>query len=153
MKHFRIQKSMKTLILIFAIFFFGCGPHLDEVVIESYDDGTPKDVQYYKGEGKNKTMVKEAWFYPDGQLRIEGEFLHGVKNGLWISYYKDGTKWSEGYYKDGINDGLTITWFENGKKYYKGYYKNGDRAGVWKFWDEDGNFIKEIDYGPYEPDE
>ena len=141
---------MNALILLLSMSFFGCGPGLEEVVVKSYDDGTPKVVKYYKGEGKKKTMVKEAFFYPDGTVRIEGEYLHGVKHGRWVSYYEDGTKWSEGYYADGINDGATRTWHENGKKYYEGFYKKGERSGTWKFWDEDGEFIKEIDYGPYE---
>ena len=62
-------------------------------------------------------------------------------------------KWSEGYYEDGINNGPTNTWHENGQQYYKGFYKNGERSGTWKFWAEDGEFVKEIDYGPYEINE
>ena len=136
--------------LFFGLVFFGCGSGLEEIVVDLYDDGTPKIVRYYKGEGKEKTMVKETFFYQDGTPRMEGEYLQGVKHGRWISYYEDGTKWSEGYYVDGINDGATMTWHENGQKYYKGFYKKGERSGTWKFWDEDGEFIKEIDYEPYE---
>jgi antitoxin component YwqK of YwqJK toxin-antitoxin module len=141
---------MSAMILLLSVFLFGCAPVLEEVVIESYDDGTPKVVRYYKGEGKQKTMVKEGYFYPDGAIRMEGEYLHGVKHGRWISYYKDGTKWSEGHYTEGVNNGATTTWHENGQKYYEGFYKNGERSGLWKFWGDDGVFIKEIDYGPYE---
>ncbi|OQX79833.1 MAG: hypothetical protein B6D64_04185 [Bacteroidetes bacterium 4484_276] len=141
---------MNVLILLLSLLYFGCAPVLEEIVMESYDDGTPKIIRYYKGEGKEKTMVKEAFFYPDGAMRMEGEYLHGVKHGRWISFYEDGTKWSEGYYEDGINNGPTNTWHENGQQYYQGFYKNGERSGTWKFWDEDGEFVKEIDYGPYE---
>lgn len=141
---------LSNAILFFGLLLFGCGPGLEEVVMESYEDGTPKIVRYYKGEGKEKTMVKEGFFYPNGTIRMEGEYLHGVKHGRWISYYEDGTKWSEGNYTDGINNGATTTWHENGQKYYEGFYANGERSGTWKFWAEDGEFIKEIDYGPYE---
>ena len=138
------------MVLLLSLVYFGCGPGLEEVVVDSYEDGTPKVVRYYKGEGKEKTMVKEATFYADGAVRMEGEFLNGIKHGRWISYYENGSRWSEGNFTDGINNGTTITWHENGQKYYKGYYKNGERAGTWKFWGDDGEFIKEIDYGPYE---
>ena len=141
---------MNVLVLLLSLVYFGCGPTLEEIIIESYEDGSPKVVRFYKGEGKEKTMVKETIFYQDGTARMEGEYLHGVKHGRWISYYGDGTKWSEGYYEDGINNGPTNTWHENGQQYYQGFYKNGERSGTWKFWAEDGEFVKEIDYGPYE---
>ena len=147
-----MRRIMNVLILLLSLAYLGCAPVLEEIVMESYDDGTPKIVRYYKGEGKEKTMVKEAFFYQDGTTRMEGEYLHGVKHGRWISYYEDGTKWSEGYYADGINNGSTKTWHENGRQYYRGFYKNGERSGIWKFWGEDGEFVKEIDYGPYELD-
>jgi len=141
------------MLMFVGFVFFGCSPALEEVVVESYEDGTPKIIRYYKGEGKDKTMVKEGFFYKDGALRMEGEYLYGVKHGRWLSYYEDGTRWSEGHYVDGINDGPTITWHENAQKYYEGYYKQGERSGIWKFWGDDGEFIKEIDYGPYEVSE
>ena len=141
---------LSTMMLFLGLFLISCAPSLEEVVMESYEDGTAKVVRYYQGEGKAKTMVKEGFFYPDGTLRMEGEYFLGVKHGRWISYYEDGTKWSEGNYIDGVNNGATITWHENGQKYYEGAYKNGERSGVWRFWGDDGEFIKEIDYEPYE---
>lgn len=141
MKYFMIG----TLSVMFVL-MFGCAPALEEAIVETYADGTPKVVKYYAGEGLEKTMVKEAFFYPDGSLRMEGEYKEGLKHGKWISFYNNGNNWSEGFYKLGINDGKTITWHENGQKYYEGSYADGKRSGVWKFWDEKGEFIKEINY-------
>jgi len=141
---------MNTLIITLITLLMGCGAGLEKIVVEAYADGTPKIVRYYKGKGTTKTMVKEAFYYPVGTLRMEGEFKNGKKDGRWISYYQDGTKWSEGYYKDGVNEGKTFTWHENGEKYYEGIYTNGQRSGVWKFWDENGEFLKEIDYGKFQ---
>jgi len=139
--------------ILFTLALFtlmNCAPGLEQVVSEKYADGTPKIVQYFKGEGKAKTMVKEAFYYPDGQLRMEGQYKEGAKDGHWISYYNNGNKWSEGFYKDGINNGRTTTWHENGQKYYEGEYDQGKRSGIWKFWDENGEFIKEINYSGFE---
>lgn len=141
---------MLSFFTLLLISFTGCAPGLEEVVSETYADGTPKIITYYSGEGENKTMVKEATFYPDGNKRMEGEYLEGSKHGTWTSWYNNGNKWSLGNYNKGINDGQTITWHENGQKYYEGFYKNSKRAGMWKFWDEKGEFIKEIDYGAFE---
>lgn len=143
---------MYAFIALMLVHLFGCAPGLEEVVTETYADGTPKVVKYFDGEGKAKTMVKEAFYYPDGNLRMEGEFKEGLKNGKWVSYYNNGNKWSEGYYLKGINDGKTITWHENGQKYYEGEYRDGERAGTWKFWDENGEFIKEINYDSFTPE-
>lgn len=144
---------MITIITLITMHLVSCAPGLEEVVTETYADGTPKTVKYFDGAGKSKTMVKEAFFYPDGQLRMMGEYKEGAKHGHWISYYNNGNKWSEGFYNEGINDGKTTTWHENGQKYYEGAFKNGERAGIWKFWDENGDFIKEINYDAFAGDE
>jgi antitoxin component YwqK of YwqJK toxin-antitoxin module len=138
-------KLIATVIMLTAI-IWGCSPVLEEAIVETYADGTPKVVKYFTGEGREKAMVKEAFFYPDGSLRMEGEYKEGLKHGRWVSFYNNGNNWSEGYYQLGINHGKTITWHENGKKYYEGFYQEGKRSGVWKFWDENGVFIKEINY-------
>ncbi|MCF8364921.1 MAG: hypothetical protein K9H16_04015 [Bacteroidales bacterium] len=143
----------KFILLIFALSIFGgmsCAPGLEQVIAEKYADGTPKVVKYFKGNGKAKSMVKQSFYYPDGKLRMEGEFKEGAKTGRWISFYSNGNKWSEGDYSEGVNDGKTITYHENGQKYYEGAYDNGKRSGVWKFWDEKGEFLKEINYDAFD---
>jgi antitoxin component YwqK of YwqJK toxin-antitoxin module len=144
---------MKNFMLLFftlsIVAMISCAPGLEQVVAEKYANGTPKIIKYYKGEGRSKTMVKEAFYYPDGQVRMEGEYKEGSKHGRWVSFYQNGNKWSEGNYNEGTKDGKTITWHENGQKYYEGAYKNGERSGVWKFWDEDNEFIKEINYDAF----
>ncbi len=137
---------MYVIAALMIIQLFGCASGLEEIVAETYSDGSPKVVKYYAGEGRNKTMVKEATYYPDGQVRLEGEYKNGKKDGHWVSYYENGHKWSEGYYTNGINNGETTTWHENGEVYYTGFYDHGHRSGTWKFYDEKGDFIKEINY-------
>ncbi len=141
---------MHILFTLALFALMNCAPGLEQVIAEKYADGTPKIVKYFKGDGKSKTMVKEAFYYPDGQLRMEGEFKEGAKDGRWISFYNNGNKWSEGFYTDGINNGRTTTWHENGQKYYEGEFDKGQRSGTWKFWDENGEFIKEINYSGFE---
>ncbi len=144
------MKKLNCLFLGFLMtMFFGCTKDLVKEVAETYADGTPKTVQYFRQEGGNKILAIEEYYYPNGQLRMTGEFKNAKKEGHWISYYDNGNKWSEGFYKDGINEGKTTTWHQNGKKYYEGYYKKGGRAGIWKFWDEQGIFVKDIEYAPY----
>ena len=146
-----MMKKLSYLFLGLLITVFnGCTKDLIREVSETYADGTPKTVKFFRQEGENRILAIEEYYYPDGKLRMMGEFKNGKKEGHWISYYNNENKWSEGFYKDGINDGKTTTWHENGEKYYEGYYKKGERAGTWKFWDEKGIFVKEIEYPPYE---
>jgi len=141
-----MKKSGTVILSILLVLMIGCSEGIEKKVAETYADGTPKVIQYFSGEGIEKTMVKEQLFYPDGQLRMEGEYKNAKKEGRWISYYNNGNLWSEGIYKEGRNEGKTTTWHENGKKYYEGFYKNNQRSGKWTFWDEEGNLVKEIDY-------
>lgn len=126
--------------------FSACGVKLEPVIQETYPDGTPKIVHYFQGEGLEKTLVKKSFYYSNGKLRMQGEYIYGQKHGYWVAYYENGSIWSEGYYKDGENHGKTITYHENGKKYFEGQYEHGRRAGLWRFWNEEGGLEKEIDY-------
>ena len=146
-----MMKKLNCLFLgLLIALFSGCTKDLEKEVVDTYADGTPKTIRYFRQEGNIKVLAVEEYFYPDGKLRMMGEFKNDKKNGHWISYYDNSNKWSEGFYVDGINEGKTTTWHENGQKYYEGYYKKGERAGTWKFWDEKGIFVKEIEYPPYE---
>jgi antitoxin component YwqK of YwqJK toxin-antitoxin module len=141
-----MKKSNFRYLIVFAFFLSGCAAGLEESVKESYEDGSPKVVQYFDNHGNDHRVVEEAYYYPDGQLRMRGTYLDGEKHGTWTSWYNNGNKWSEGQYTKGRNDGITSTWHENGQKYYEGHFTEGARSGVWRFWDEQGELIKEIDY-------
>lgn len=130
--------------------FTACGVKLEPVIQETYPDGTPKIVHHFHGEGLEKTLVKKSFYYPDGKLRMQGEFSYGQKNGYWVAYFESGSIWSEGYFKDGESHGTTVTYYENGTRYYEGLYEHGRRAGLWRFWNEDGSLEKEIDYSSNE---
>ncbi len=135
-----------TLILV-AVVMVSCGRKLEEVVAETYPDETPKRVQFYEGEGEDRTLVKDVFYYENGQKRIEGCFNeNGKKDGKWAYWYENGNKWSEGYFKNGVNDRKRTTWHENGQKHYEGTYDNGKRVGKWYFYNESGDRTTEIDY-------
>lgn len=141
-----MKKSNFLYLIAFVLFLTSCASGLEETVKESYEDGSPKVVQYYDNHGDERHMVEEAYYYPDGQVRMRGTYLDGEKHGTWTSWYDNGNKWSTGQYTNGVNDGIIITWHENGQKYYEGHFTAGARTGIWRFWDEQGELIKEIDY-------
>ena len=134
------------LFLVLA-FLVSCGEKLDEVVAETHEDGSAKRVQYFKGEGEDRFLRKDLFYYDNGQKRVEGEYnKDGKKDGKWTYWYEDGSKWSEGYFKNGLNHKKRTTWHESGEMHYTGTYEEGERVGVWKFFNEEGELVKEIDY-------
>ncbi len=137
----------RIFFLLILMFLISCGSRMQETVAETYPDGKPKRVQYFTGEGENKYLAKDVFYYPDGRIKLEGEYgKDGKKNGKWTYWYQNGNKWSEGYFSEGLDDGLRKTWHENGQIHYKGHYDKGKRVGTWTFYDENGKKTKEIDY-------
>ena len=140
------MKKYLSLILILLV-VISCKEKLTEQVVEKFPDGGKRRVQYFKEGVEPKVMVKEVFYYQNGQKRVEGYYnAEGNKDGKWIYWYEDGTKWSEGYFSNGENDKKRTTWHENGELHYSGTYDKGKRIGVWKFFDETGKLAKEIDY-------
>lgn len=139
-------KSMKRYLIFLLILFGACSTNKVEVMEESYEDGTPKTIKYFKVSDRDSILVKEIRYYPNGNKQLEGEYRNLKRYGKWTYWYENGNKWSEGHYKKGIDNGLKTVWYENGEKYYEGDMKDGQRIGIWRFWDKDNNLVKEIDY-------
>ncbi|MBL7138258.1 MAG: toxin-antitoxin system YwqK family antitoxin [Bacteroidales bacterium] len=130
---------------LFLLSLVSCSPK-QKVVDESYPDGSPRHECWYKGTGEKRVLLKETFYYSNGQVEMTGAYKDGERDGYWIYYYENGNVWSEGFYHNGKNDGKRLTYYENGRLRYEAYYKDNERTGVWKFYDQAGNLIKEVDY-------
>lgn len=139
------MKRIIYLILLIPFLMASCTSTPVEVVEETYSDSIAKTVRIYKDESK-QILLKEVQYYENGQMKLEGPFKDGERNGQWSYWYADGKLWSQGVYKNGVENGLKTIWHTNGQKYYEGNLKMGNRIGVWKFWGEEGKLVKEIDY-------
>jgi len=137
---------MKRYLILLLVVLGACSTPLVEVVEETYEDGSPKKISFYKNFKKDKILVKEILYYPNKNKKLEGEYKDMKRDGKWTYWYENGNKWSEGHYKMGVDNGVKTVWYENGEKYYEGKTKDGERVGVWLFWDEDKHVAKEIDY-------
>lgn len=138
---------MKKIISIFivSLLLFACSTSYKEIIEETYPDGTPKIVKYYT-DNTSEELIKEVQYYQNRNLKLEGKYENGQRDGKWTYWYENGNKWSEGNYNDGIDDGMKTVWYGNGQKYYEGNYSNGKRVGKWRFWDEAGKLVKEVEY-------
>jgi len=142
----------KIGIFFAAFLIFSCATTPYEYVEETYPDGKPKTVRYYKDENKAE-LLREILYYDNGNKRMEGSFKNDERTGMWSYWYPDGSIWSEGVYKDGEEHGLKTVYYENGQKYYEGTMIDGVRTGKWLFWDREGNLIKEINYDKDQSDQ
>jgi len=139
--------KLKVFLYVFITWFFvACTTKIVEEVIESYPDGSPKVVRFYKDDGSSRVLFKETLYYSNHQKYMEGEYKNGKRNGKWTSWFENGKKWSEGNYKEGIDNGKHTVYFDNGKKYFEGNYKDGKKTGTWSFWNKDGKLINKEDY-------
>ena len=136
----------RKLFLLITFLAAACGQLTDEVVVNTWPDGSPKDVHHYVVEGTDSTLVKQVSYYESGQKRQEGKMLNGSGDGKWKYWYEDGTLWVEGYFSEGVQSGPVIFYHPNGQKHSSGTYEKGIRTGKWKFWDEQGRLLKVIDY-------
>ena len=75
----------------------------------------------------DKGLKNEYWkfYFPNGNVRSEGNFANNLRTGEWKFYYPDGKLEQTGSYRDGNTDGLW-TWYYSGgnilreENYYRG---------------------------------
>lgn len=66
----------------------------------------------------NRISVKEGEmkeYYENGKMRITGQFVNDVEEGLWVFYSPNGQKKAETNYKNGMPNGENINYSEYGK--------------------------------------
>ena len=67
------------------------------------------------------------FYYWDGELSFEGEYLNGKRKGKGKEYYKDGKLKFEGEYLNGKRNGKGKEYYDNGKLEFEGEYLNGEK--------------------------
>ena len=85
-------------------------------------------------------------WYSNGQVKTQGEFQNGNKNGVWMEYYPTGQLQTNRFFINGNNHGELTEWHMNGQVLKKGLYVLGERHGEWKEWFDDGSLDKIYHY-------
>ncbi|WP_196896052.1 toxin-antitoxin system YwqK family antitoxin [Aureivirga marina] len=65
------------------------------------------------------------------QLAEKGEFVNGLKNGVWKSWFQNGRLSNVKHWNHGELSGLYIEFDENGNEIVKGKYKSDKKEGEW----------------------
>mgnify|MGYP001344887571 CR=1 FL=1 len=71
--------------------------------------------------------------------------------GKFIDFYYDSTIIAEGNYINGVKDGLFKIFYLNGKTKESGFYKNGIRTGIWEYWYENESIKQKINFSDETP--
>jgi len=138
------------------------------IIVKSYFENSDSlTVQFYsiKGVLQSKGVMKQrnrigkwTYFFPDGKIISEENYLKGKLEGKSVTYYNDGKVAEISFFKNGLKSGVNKKFsnleilieevtFENGKenglaKYFdlegnlkeKGIYKDGRRIGEWDYY-------------------
>ncbi len=105
---------------------------------EEYYNG---DVNNIKFEGFYQNGVREGEgkeYYKNGNLMYDGEYAADEWNGSGKKYYENGGILYEGEYINGSTCGYGTVYYENGNKQYEGEWLNGNYHGEGVEYNEDG---------------
>jgi len=69
----------------------------------------------YDDEGKNFHEGQATWYYKNGQVKEERNYLNNKINGVNTLYYENGQKYQEAEYSNGYLNGDFTQWYKNGK--------------------------------------
>jgi antitoxin component YwqK of YwqJK toxin-antitoxin module len=108
-----------------------------------YPNGNKKIERNYL-EGKHSGL--SIFWYENGQKDVEGNFKDGYKNGLFTLWDESGNKISENNYINGHENGLVTIWYDNGIKRLEIHYLDGKKHGLYTMWDKNGQKQLEANY-------
>lgn len=77
------------------------------------------------------------FFHPNGNLMQTGKYVHGKKEGVWLSYHQNGMMSDSAYYSAGNPVGVKLGWYNNGYPSDSSFW-NSDGTGIEIRWFDDG---------------
>ena len=130
-----------------------------------YDDGKLLRDEFYAGGLENGLMTEysdsgtviakgeyidgledSSWVYMLGDVKVEGSYKEGKRDGDWKYYYHNGTLSFNGKFLDDNPDGKHIYYWDNGKEREEGNYIMGKREGDWYKYNDDGTLFLTTTY-------
>jgi len=91
-------------------------------------------------------LKEDLWINNVGEHVENGYYKFGQREGRWEYYYANGKLKFEGNFLQGKEDGKHKWYYSNGKLKEEKYYIYGSREKIWKYFDEEGNLFLTILY-------
>lgn len=109
-----------------------------------YHDDIPHIEENYDEDGNLHGAYRE--WDDKGQVALETNFIHGIRNGMNKKWYSNGKLYSqEPYTNDHIN-GIAIQYYTNGQIAAIDTYKNGTLHGEQKHYYPNGQLATEVNF-------
>lgn len=93
-----------------------------------------------KAEGNyvsNQEQGQWTFYYNNGNVEQKGEYKNGKYNGLWTWYYENNSVKKEENYYNGKEEGESIEYNDLGEIIAKGEYFEGEKEGEWFYYVND----------------
>ena len=123
--------------------------------ISYYDNGQIKEEEIYKENSENLILSDEVIKKYRDQDGSWTNYYKRDRDGKWTIYYDNGQIKKEGIYKDGWKNGIWIEWHDNGQKKVECRHKGTmidpelERSvhdGKFTVWTKDGHIKKQGNY-------
>ena len=135
----------KVLLFLASVLLFGCFE--DRMLLDELTNrGSEFDPCFFKGERRFNGIVFDV--YRNEQLKSEGNYKEGKKDGLTKRWYENGQLELEENYREGKEDGLCKRWYKKEKIQLEleENYTYGYRDGLCKRWYRNGQLRSEGNY-------
>lgn len=103
--------------------------------------GTPSTVVFCSGIHQDVIQ-----FYSNFTVRSTERLTNNLRNGRVYFYFPNGHIQVEANFVDGVEEGTYIVYHDNGIPFYQGNYEHGKRTGIWEFYDKEGELTHTTDY-------
>ena len=113
---------MKRYVLLLVILLFAVAPLMSQ--------------DFNKTDAKGRRQGTWRSFYPNGQLRYEGQFKNDKCKGTFKYYDEQGNLKATNEFDKSGEKALNKTYAPNGRMIATGYYQNQKKEGEWKYFDE-----------------
>ena len=137
------ESAMKQIFILIIIFitFSSCNSKIKK---KYYESGELK----VKAIEDNDGLVhgKVTFYYKNGAVKEESEYVHGKLHGLVKGYFPDGQLKYEEKYEKGRQEGIGRHYFQNGKTEWEQEYAEGVENGKFKEYNEDGKLVAEANF-------
>jgi len=115
-----------------------------------------RDSLFYEQTSETPFTGTTVSYHPNGQIKTEGEFRDGKRNGIFTLWFQDGLKQLEEEYWDGREEWRLTQWYRNGQKCSEGMLKKGQSTcqgelqsiavGLWTYWYQNGQKKRDSEY-------
>lgn len=108
-----------------------------------YETGVLKSEELFSNDALQGAC---RYYFPDGKIQQEVNYVKGVKQGTALTYGEDGSVLKEINYVNDQWDGICTWYFPGGKQFRCGMYTGGIRNGTFKEWNAQGDLVYDQSY-------